>query len=176
MRRWTIALLLLLSACVSGLRGLKIRGEGPYDTWQEGTAFIIAPNRLMTAAHVYTPGMAWDVDGHPATWNFGVLADGPEGHADLAVLQADVGGVLVEIGTADPDRDIQILTPRGTLTGRCAGEDLYCVRPRLQHGDSGSPVVQDGKLVGVVWGMASENDGTSGKCVSGRMLHAFLGR
>lgn len=174
MSKLMLILVLLLSACASSLQGLKIRGTGPMGDWCEGTAFVIGPNRLMTAAHVYKPGLAWEVEGQPVTWAYGMLADGDLGHIDLAVVQALVGGETITIGSSDPTRDVEILTHRGTLTARCAGEALFHIEPRLMHGDSGSPVVQDGCLVGVVWGMASEEDGTSGSCVSARALRAFL--
>lgn len=176
MRKLILCLALLLSACASSLQGLKLRGEGAGGNSCEGTAFIIAPNRLLTAAHVYAEGMAWQIEGTPVQWCFGLIGDGPAGHCDLAVIQADVGGVLCEIGNADPLYPVEILTHRGTLTATAAGEDLWNVNPPIRHGDSGSAVVQDGKLVGVLWGMASEEDGTSGKMVSGRMLHEFFRR
>ena len=176
MSKLTLILVLFLGACASSLQGFKLRGEGPQGAWCEGTAFVIGPNRLLTAAHVYEPGMAWEVEGHPATWSFGMLADGPEGHIDLAVVQAAVGGDVAEISTADPEEPCEVLTPRGTLVGFVAGEDIYRVEPRIMHGDSGSPVVQGGKLVGVLWAMTSEEDGTSGKVITGRAIHSFFGR
>jgi hypothetical protein len=162
-RKILAVLLLFVCSCAGGpvregTAGLLLVGKG-LGTQVSGTASIVGHNRLLTNAHVYEKGMLWEIDGHPVTWGYGLIGETPVGYCDLAVLQAQVPGVPLQVGRLDPSRSVEIHAHDGVKTARVQGTELVGSDPPIRFGDSGSPVVQDGKLVGVLWGMGMHGEG-----------------
>jgi hypothetical protein len=157
MKRVLLLVLLLMCACSSQVDekrsvGLYLHGWGSGKEIS-GTASLVGPNRLLTCAHVYDEGMAWDINGEPVFWIYGAMEPTELGQCDLAVLQGRITGDPLEIGTLLYELPIEIHTHDGIKTGSAEGFQVIDITPDIEYGDSGSPILQNGKLVGVLWGM-----------------------
>jgi S1-C subfamily serine protease len=149
----------------------------------EGSGFVIAPERVMTNAHVVagTDYIAVDVDDYSLDATV-VLFD-PE--TDVAILQvpgltkeplrvapevADSGADAIVLGypgggpyNAAPARIRETLDLTGPdiYRARNVEREVYTVRGTIRQGNSGGPLVDtNGRVLGVVFGAAVDNTDT----------------
>ncbi|UJW34617.1 MarP family serine protease [Saccharothrix sp. AJ9571] len=174
------------SAVVRQLRGsvLKVRGNAPACSRAlEGSGFVIAPQRVMTNAHVVagtdetaveTPEgrlPARVVHFDPAT-DVAILAV-PRLEAEpleFAARPAQAGDDAIALGypldgpyTATSARVRQQITLRGPdiYDTNTVQRDVFTVRAGIRSGNSGGPLVNpQGEVVGVVFGAAVEDPDT----------------
>ena len=179
------------SAAVEQVRGsvLKVRGKAPSCSRQlEGTGFVIAPELVMTNAHVVAGTDETSVEvlnsrGRARDLPANVISYDPA--VDLAVLyvrglQAPVMEFASEIASVGDDAVVLGYPLDGPFTSTSAkvrdriqlrgpniyddGEvtrEVYTVRAVVQSGNSGGPMIRpDGKVVGVVFGAALDDSET----------------
>jgi S1-C subfamily serine protease len=163
---------------------LKIRGVAPScQKVLEGTGFVVAPSRVMTNAHVVagsdsvvveTGGKSYDatVISFDPREDISILAvpDLPEQplafaespakpDTDAIVLGYPGGGVF----EATPARIREIINLDGPDIYRNATvtREVYTIRGTVQQGNSGGPMIDvDGKVLGVVFGAAVDDNDT----------------
>ncbi|QLY31367.1 MarP family serine protease [Nocardia huaxiensis] len=163
---------------------LRIRGVAPSCQRQlEGSGFVVAPERVMTNAHVVagTTSVAVDIAGGslPATV---VLFDPSKDVAILAVPGLDVPTVPLAPEPAEPGTSSIVLgyPGGGRYTASAARvretlelkgpniyrddnveREVYTLRGTVRAGNSGGPLVDtDGRVLGVVFGAAVTDDDT----------------
>jgi S1-C subfamily serine protease len=168
---------------------LKIRGKAPSCSRQlEGTGFVIAPELVMTNAHVVAGTSQTSVEvansrGRTREMSAAVISYDPR--VDLAVLYvrglqapalgfaadaAAVGQDAIVLGypldgpftpTAAKVRDrIQLRGPNIYDNGEVTRE-VYTVRAVVRSGNSGGPMIRpDGQVIGVVFGAALDDSET----------------
>ncbi|WP_405488116.1 MarP family serine protease [Nocardia sp. NBC_00511] len=163
---------------------LRIRGIAPSCQRQlEGSGFVVAPERIMTNAHVVAGTNSVSVDtargSLPATV---VLFDSSKDIAILAVpgLQATPltvapsdaasGESSIVLGypgggryTASAARVRETLNLKGPNIYRDSDvkREVYTIRGQVRAGNSGGPLVDtDGRILGVVFGAAVTDDDT----------------
>jgi S1-C subfamily serine protease len=174
------------SAIVGELRSsvVKIRGNAPSCSRSlEGSGFVVAPQRVMTNAHVVagTDEVAIETPGGrlPAR----VVYFNPE--VDVAVLavprlqakalplsdvEAKAGDSAIVLGypldgpyTATPARVRSRINLRGPdiYASKTVQRDVFTVRAAIRSGNSGGPMVDPaGNVIGVVFGAAVEDPDT----------------
>jgi S1-C subfamily serine protease len=174
---------------------VKIRGVAPAcQKILEGSGFVIAPNRVMTNAHVVAGGERVSVlaDGqdHAAnvvvydpTANISVLdvpdlqvaplafADGvaPKG-ADALVMGYPMGEEFV----AGPARirDAIDLTGPDIYRTTTVTREVYVIRGAVRQGNAGGPLIDpDGRVLGVVFG-AAVDDADTGFVLTAKQVSA----
>lgn len=162
---------------------LKIRGTNDCGRGVEGSAFLYAPNRLMTNAHVVAGVDDPEVDLGDTTLPAQVVYYNPD--IDVAVLAYDSGDspTLDFDRTAGAGTGVAILGypedgPYDVQPGRIRAQqrlrspdiygngtvirDVYSIRGLIRPGNSGGPLVSGrGDVVGVVFA-ASVNDRDTG--------------
>lgn len=171
---------------VTGLQAsvLKIRGVAPScSRGLEGSGFVVAPERVVTNAHVVAGTDEVAVEAAGGLLPARVVLFDPE--TDLAVLDvpglqaptlalaagtAASGTSAVVLGypldgpyTASPTRIRDDITLRGPdiYDSRTVTRDVYTVRGTVRSGNSGGPLVgTDGQVLGVVFGAAVDNSDT----------------
>ena len=160
---------------------LKVRAIAESCSKQlEGSGFVIAPDRVLTNAHVVAGSNSTtvEVDGEarPAT----VVLYDPR--TDVAVLQVDNLGLPAlrfASGTAESGSDAIVagypldgpFTVRAAriradfdlrgpdIYGAAVTRDVYTVRGTVQSGNSGGPLLdRQGRVLGVVFGAAPDAD------------------
>ncbi|GAB0103447.1 acid resistance serine protease MarP [Nocardia sp. JMUB6875] len=163
---------------------LRIRGIAPSCQRQlEGSGFVVAPERIMTNAHVVAGTNTVSVDTArgplPATV---VLFDSSKDVAILAVpglnaqplelapADATSGESSIVLGypgggryTASAARVRETLNLKGPNIYRDADvkREVYTIRGQVRAGNSGGPLVDtDGRILGVVFGAATTDDDT----------------
>ncbi|MFE2993536.1 MarP family serine protease [Nocardia sp. NPDC059246] len=163
---------------------LRIRGIAPSCQRQlEGSGFVVAPERIMTNAHVVAGTNTVSVDtargSLPATV---VLFDSSKDVAilavpglnaqplDLAPADAGSGESSIVLGypgggryTASAARVRETLNLKGPNIYRDADvkREVYTIRGQVRAGNSGGPLVDtDGRILGVVFGAAVTDDDT----------------
>ncbi|MFJ9363951.1 MarP family serine protease [Nocardia sp. NPDC101769] len=163
---------------------LRIRGIAPSCQRQlEGSGFVVAPQRIMTNAHVVAGTNNVSVDtargSLPATV---VLFDSSKDVAilavpglnaqplDLAPADAASGESSIVLGypgggryTASAARVRETLNLKGPNIYRDADvkREVYTIRGQVRAGNSGGPLVDtDGRILGVVFGAAVTDDDT----------------
>lgn len=162
-----LLLALLLCCCASRGRNpaLVVMNNAPDATYQ-GTGCVIRRvpegDYVLTAGHVLDHGgptlSGYSVSGRAATFVSSYVGDTVEGWCDLGIVFVGVhlDAPVLEIGTRSEADVGHIGTLHGWRTLRADGTALTS-KPPVIAGDSGSPVLQYGKLVGVVWGAANDN-------------------
>lgn len=162
---------------------LKIRGTNDCGRGVEGSAFLYAPNRLMTNAHVVAGVDDPEVDLGDTTLPAQVVYYNPD--IDVAVLAYDSGDspTLDFDRTAGAGTGVAVLGypedgPYDVQPGRIRAQqrlrspdiygngtvirDVYSIRGLIRPGNSGGPLVSGrGDVVGVVFA-ASVNDRDTG--------------
>lgn len=149
----------------------------------EGSGFVVAPERVMTNAHVVAGTAAITVDTVEGTLDAKVVLFDPA--IDIAILrvpgltapplsfapqQAETGESALVLGypgggpyTASAARVREVLNLRGPdiyRTGTVERE-VYTVRGSIRQGNSGGPLVDEqGQVLGVVFGAAVDNSDT----------------
>lgn len=163
---------------------LKVRGRAPScGRALEGTGFVIAPQRVMTNAHVVAGTEEVAVETPRGLAAGRVVLYDPE--ADLAVLavpdleappiqfsptDAESGASAIVLGypldgpyQASEARVRQRIELRGPdiYESQTVVRDVYTVRAVVRSGNSGGPMVDPtGQVLGVVFGAAVDDDDT----------------
>jgi S1-C subfamily serine protease len=163
---------------------LKIRGEAPScQKVLEGSGFVVAPNRVMSNAHVVAGAETVTVTDGQTTWDAHVVSYDP--NADISILEVDglpanalqfdmqeaaEGTDAIVLGypgggdfTATPARireTIQLNGPDIYHTTTVTRE-VYTIRGAVHQGNSGGPLIgKDGRVLGVVFGAAVDDPDT----------------
>ena len=163
---------------------LKIRGVATScQKVLEGSGFVVAPNRVMSNAHVVAGSETVSVDAGGTSYDATVVSYDP--NADISILdvpglpsaplqfdmqEAPSGTDAVVMGypgggefTATPGRIREIIQLNGpdiyhttTVT-----REVYTIRGTVRQGNSGGPLIdRDGKVLGVVFGAAVDDADT----------------
>jgi S1-C subfamily serine protease len=163
---------------------LKIRGVATScQKVLEGSGFVVAPNRVMSNAHVVAGSESVTVEADGKTYDATVVSYDPD--ADISILdvpdlpstplqfdmqEAPTGTDAVVMGypgggefTATPGRIREIIQLNGpdiyhttTVT-----REVYTIRGTVRQGNSGGPLIdKDGKVLGVVFGAAVDDADT----------------
>lgn len=174
------------SAVVQNLHSsvLKIRGMAPSCSRSlEGSGFVIAPERVMTNAHVVAGTDEVAVETPEGREDARVVYYDPQ--TDLAILavpglsatpldlrerSAQAGDDAIALGypldgpyTASPLRVRQRINLRGPdiYDASTVQRDVFTVRGEVRSGNSGGPMVDpEGNVVGVVFGASVEDPET----------------
>lgn len=179
------------SAVVSSVRDsvLKVRGRAPSCSRQlEGTGFVVAPQLVMTNAHVVAGTSDTSVEVRNARGRISTLAAQVivyDPAVDVAVLRvpeldadplpfvgapAGVGADGIVIGypldgpyratAAKVRQRIPLIGPNIYDNGTVT-RDVYTIRATVKSGNSGGPMIApNGEVIGVVFGAALDNKET----------------
>ncbi|SFP66212.1 Colicin V production protein [Amycolatopsis arida] len=163
---------------------VKIRGSAPSCSRSlEGSGFVVAPQRVMTNAHVVAGTDEVAVETTAGRFPARVVYYDPE--TDVAILavpgftapplrlspeDAAAGDDAIVLGfpldgpyTARPARVRQRVNLRGPdiYDEKTVQRDVYTVRGQVRSGNSGGPMVDErGRVVGVVFGASVEDRDT----------------
>jgi S1-C subfamily serine protease len=163
---------------------LKIRGVAPScQKVLEGSGFVVAPNRVMSNAHVVAGSESVTVEADGQSYDASVVSYDP--NADISILdvpnlpspplqfdmqEAATGTDAVVMGypgggdfTATPARIREIIQLNGpdiyhttTVT-----REVYTIRGTVRQGNSGGPLIdRGGQVLGVVFGAAVDDADT----------------
>jgi S1-C subfamily serine protease len=176
---------------------VKIRGVAPgCQKVLEGTGFVVAPNRVMSNAHVVAGSDSVTVEANGQTYDAGVVSYDPE--ADISILDvpnlpppplsfaegtAPTGTDAVVMGypgggdfVATPARVRETIELNGPDIYRAATvtREVYTIRGTVRQGNSGGPMIdRAGKVLGVVFG-AAVDDADSGFVLTGKEVSRQL--
>ncbi|TPG31225.1 acid resistance serine protease MarP [Mycolicibacterium hodleri] len=163
---------------------LKIRGVATScQKVLEGSGFVVAPNRVMSNAHVVAGSESVTVEADGTTYDATVVSYDPD--ADISILdvpdlpskplefdmqEAPTGTDAVVMGypgggefTAAPGRIREIIQLNGPdiYHTRTVTREVYTIRGTVRQGNSGGPLIdKDGKVLGVVFGAAVDDADT----------------
>ena len=177
----------------------KIRGVAPgCQKVLEGTGFVVAPNRVMSNAHVVAGAETVTVESDGQTFDATVVSYDPD--ADISIL--DVPGLPAtplpfaqEPAKSGTDAlvlgypgggDFQATPARVRETIELKGPDIYktktvdrevyTIRGTVRQGNSGGPMIdRQGQVLGVVFG-AAVDDAETGFVLTTREVGHQLGR
>jgi S1-C subfamily serine protease len=177
----------------------KIRGVAPgCQKVLEGTGFVVAPNRVMSNAHVVAGSETVTVEADGQTYDATVVSYDPD--ADISIL--DVPGLpstplafAQEPAKSGTDAlvlgypgggDFQATPARVRETIELKGPDIYktktvdrqvyTIRGTVRQGNSGGPMIdRQGQVLGVVFG-AAVDDAETGFVLTTREVGHQLGR
>ena len=177
----------------------KIRGVAPgCQKVLEGTGFVVAPNRVMSNAHVVAGAETVTVEADGQTYDATVVSYDPD--ADISIL--DVPGLpsaplpfAQEPAKSGTDAlvlgypgggDFQATPARVRETIELKGPDIYktktvdrevyTIRGTVRQGNSGGPMIdRQGQVLGVVFG-AAVDDAETGFVLTTREVGHQLGR
>lgn len=162
----------------------KIRGVAPScQKVLEGSGFVVAPNRVMSNAHVVAGSESVTVELDGQTFDASVVSYDPE--ADISILdvpnlpalplgfdmrEAASGTDAVVMGfpgggdfTATPARIREIIQLNGPDIYHTAtvNREVYTIRGTVRQGNSGGPLIdREGRVLGVVFGAAVDDADT----------------
>lgn len=163
---------------------LKIRGVATScQKVLEGSGFVVAPNRVMSNAHVVAGSESVTVESEGKTYDATVVSYDP--NADISILdvpdlpaaplqfdmqEAPTGTDAVVMGypgggefTATPGRIREIIQLNGPdiYHTNTVTREVYTIRGTVRQGNSGGPLIdRDGKVLGVVFGAAVDDADT----------------
>ena len=163
---------------------LKIRGVATScQKMLEGSGFDVAPNRVMSNAHVVAGSESVTVESDGKTYDATVVSYDP--NADISILdvpdlpaaplqfdmqEAPTGTDAVVMGypgggefTATPGRIREIIQLNGPdiYHTNTVTREVYTIRGTVRQGNSGGPLIdKDGKVLGVVFGAAVDDADT----------------
>jgi S1-C subfamily serine protease len=146
---------------------VKLLASGSCNTLSEGTAFYVTTDEVVTNAHVVAGHSHFTVNGSPATV---VLYDA---NHDIAVLHVMAHGTPLSFLSQEPSRDTKIQVVGFPLDGTRSRADGYvegqlsgngrnfynqdleertflALEVNVNPGNSGSPVLVDGRVAGVL--------------------------
>ncbi|AKK29732.1 acid resistance serine protease MarP [Mycobacterium sp. EPa45] len=174
------------SLVVSGARAsvVKIRGVAPgCQKVLEGTGFVIAPNRVMSNAHVVAGSDSVTVEAEGQTYDATVVSYDP--NEDISILDvpnlpqrplvfaeqpAKSGTDAVVLGypgggefAATPARVRETIELNGPDIYRTTtvNREVYTIRGTVRQGNSGGPMInRAGQVLGVVFGAAVDDNDT----------------
>ncbi len=163
---------------------VKIRGVAT--TCQkvlEGTGFVIAPNRVMSNAHVVAGSDSVTVEAEGQTYDATVVSYDPD--ADISILDvptlpqqplvfadqpAKTGTDAVVLGfpgggdfVATPARVREIIELSGPdiYKSKTVNREVYTIRGTVRQGNSGGPMInRAGQVIGVVFGAGVDDNDT----------------
>lgn len=146
----------------------------------EGSGFVVAPNRVMSNAHVVAGSESVTVEVDGQTYDAGVVSYDPD--ADISILdvpdlpsaplqfldgEAPAGTDGIVMGypgggdfTATPSRVREIIELNGPDIYRTTTvtREVYTIRGTVKQGNSGGPMInRSGKVLGVVFGAAVDD-------------------
>ncbi|MFV0495745.1 acid resistance serine protease MarP [Mycobacterium sp.] len=150
----------------------------------EGTGFAIAPERVMTNAHVVAGSSSVSIQMNDKRFDAVVVSYDPA--VDIAILavpdlpsaplvfdaeSAETGTDVVVLGypgggsfTATPARIREVIRLSGPDIYRSPHQvtrEVYTIRANVEQGDSGGPLIDlDGRVLGVVFGAAVDDPDT----------------
>jgi S1-C subfamily serine protease len=160
---------------------LKIRGVAPScQKVLEGTGFVVAPNRVMSNAHVVAGSESVTVEVDGQSYDASVVSYDP--NADISILdvpnlpsaplvfhmqEAPSGTDALVLGypgggdfTATPARIREIIQLNGPDIYHTATvtREVYTIRGTVRQGNSGGPLIdRKGRVLGVVFGAAVDD-------------------
>ena len=163
---------------------VKIRGVAPgCQKVLEGTGFVVAPNRVMSNAHVVAGSDTVTIEADDQTYDASVVSYDPE--ADISILDvpnlpsaplefvqtaAPTGTDAIVMGypgggnfVATPARIREIIELNGPNIYRTTTvtREVYTIRGTVRQGNSGGPMIdRSGKVLGVVFGAAVDDADT----------------
>lgn len=163
---------------------VKIRGVAPgCQKVLEGTGFVIAPNRVMSNAHVVAGSDSVTVEAEGKSYDATVVSYDP--NADISILDvptlpqrplvfaeqpAKSGTDAVVLGypgggefAATPARVREIIELNGPDIYRTTtvNREVYTIRGTVRQGNSGGPMInRAGQVLGVVFGAAVDDNDT----------------
>ncbi|ORA28651.1 acid resistance serine protease MarP [Mycobacterium aquaticum] len=163
---------------------VKIKGVAPScQKVLEGSGFVVAPNRVMSNAHVVAGADSVTVEAEGKTYDASVVSYDP--NADISILDvpdlptapltfaeqaAPQGTDAVVMGypgggdfLATPARVREIIELKGPDIYRTTTvtREVYTVRGSVRQGNSGGPMInRAGKVLGVVFGAAVDDADT----------------
>ncbi len=163
---------------------VKIRGVAPgCQKVLEGTGFVIAPNRVMSNAHVVAGSDSVTVEAEGQTYDATVVSYDP--NADISILDvpnlpqrplvfadqpAKSGTDAVVLGypgggdfAATPARIRETIELSGPDIYRTTtvNREVYTIRGTVRQGNSGGPMInRAGQVLGVVFGAAVDDNDT----------------
>lgn len=163
---------------------VKIRGVAPAcQKVLEGTGFVIAPNRVMSNAHVVAGSDTVSVEAEGQKYDATVISYDPD--ADISILDvpnlpqkplmfadqpAKSGTDAVVLGfpgggdfVATPARVREIIELSGPdiYKSTTVNREVYTIRGTVRQGNSGGPMInRTGQVIGVVFGAAVDDDDT----------------
>ena len=163
---------------------VKIRGVAPgCQKVLEGTGFVIAPNRVMSNAHVVAGSDSVTIQAEGQTYDATVVSYDP--NADISILDvpnlpqrplvfaeqpAKSGTDAVVLGypgggdfAATPARVREIIELNGPDIYRSTtvNREVYTIRGTVRQGNSGGPMInRAGQVLGVVFGAAVDDNDT----------------
>jgi S1-C subfamily serine protease len=174
------------SAVVAAVRPsvVKIRGVAPgCQKVLEGTGFVVAPNKVMSNAHVVAGSDSVTVESDGQTYDATVVSYDPD--ADISLLDvpnlpaqplqfvdtpAATGTDVLVLGypgggdfAATPARIRETIELNGPDIYRTTTvtREVYTIRGTVRQGNSGGPLVnRSGQVVGVVFGAAVDDNDT----------------
>jgi uncharacterized membrane protein required for colicin V production len=146
---------------------VKVLASGSCNTVSEGTAFYVTADEVVTNAHVVAGHRRFTVNGSPATV---ALYDADN---DLAVLRVEAHGIPLTFLAQEPPTDTKIQVVGFPLNGTRSRADGFlegqlsadsrnfynqdlevrkflALEVSVQPGNSGSPVLVNGQVAGVV--------------------------
>jgi S1-C subfamily serine protease len=173
-------------AVVAATRGsvVKIRGVAPgCQKVLEGTGFVVAPNRVMSNAHVVAGSESVTVEVGGQTYDASVVSYDPS--ADISILDvpdlnatplqfvdedAPPGTDAIVMGypgggdfTPTPARVREVINLNGPDIYRTTTvtREVYTIRGQVRQGNSGGPMInRGGQVLGVVFGAAVDDADT----------------
>lgn len=163
---------------------VKIRGVAPAcQKVLEGTGFVIAPNRVMSNAHVVAGSNSVTVEAEGKEYPATVVSYDPD--ADISILDvpnlpqrplvfaekpARTGTDAVVLGfpgggdfVATPARVREIIELSGPdiYKTTTVNREVYTIRGTVRQGNSGGPMInRSGEVIGVVFGAAVDDNDT----------------
>lgn len=163
---------------------VKIRGVAPAcQKVLEGTGFVIAPNRVMSNAHVVAGSDTVTVEAEGEKYDATVVSYDPD--ADISILDvpnlplkplvfaeqpAKSGTDAVVLGfpgggdfAATPARVREIIELSGPdiYKSTTVNREVYTIRGTVRQGNSGGPMInRAGQVIGVVFGAAVDDNDT----------------
>ncbi len=171
------------SAIVALTRPSVVKVRGVASSCQkvlEGSGFVVAPNRVMSNAHVVAGSESVTVEVDGETYDAGVVSYDP--NADISILdvtdlpsaplqfadeEAPRGTDGIVMGypgggdfTATPSRVREVIELSGPDIYRTAtvNREVYTIRGTVRQGNSGGPMIdRGGKVLGVVFGAAVDD-------------------
>ncbi|MEW5810808.1 MAG: acid resistance serine protease MarP [Actinomycetota bacterium] len=174
---------LATSAVVGTTRSsvVKVRGVAPScQKVLEGSGFVVAPNRVMSNAHVVAGSETVTVEVDGNTYDASVVSYDP--NADISILdvpnlpsaplqfvdaEAPAGTDGIVMGypgggdfTATPARVREVIELNGPDIYRSTTvtREVYTIRGTVKQGNSGGPMInRSGKVLGVVFGAAVDD-------------------
>lgn len=163
---------------------VKIRGVAPAcQKVLEGTGFVVAPDRVMSNAHVVAGADSVTVEAEGKTYDATVVSYDP--NADISILAvptlpqqplvfaeepAKTGTDAVILGfpgggefVATPARVREIIELSGPdiYKSTTVNREVYTIRGLVRQGNSGGPMInRAGQVIGVVFGAAVDDNDT----------------